>query len=445
MYQLLRFSSGLKLITAPVSGTEAVTVLILLPVGSRYENKNLNGVSHFIEHMMFKGTKKRPSNLAIAKELDAIGAEYNAFTGKDLTGYWVKLDKNYLEIGLEILADIFFNSLFDKDEFEREKGVILEEIKMYEDNPLFYIETLFEQTLYGEHPLGWPIAGEMKNIKKLSHAELLDFKNKYYQVNRTLITVAGNIKAGIIKKLVAKFFKSTANYKSNTSFTPKQARYGAGIQITNKKFGFQKFLKRKQENLNFKILTKDVQQVQLALGFPAYSYFHPKLEALILLSIILGGNMSSRLFTEVRVKRGLAYFIKADLSVYQDAGDFVIRAGLDKDKTEEAIKVILDELKKIRDKGVSSEELNRAKTFCEGKLSLELEDSASLASWYGKRLLLTGKILTPEQRLAKIKKVRVSDIQAVVREIIQSKSINLALIGPSLSRSSILSVLRGGL
>lgn len=427
-YHLLKFSNGFRLITAPVSGTEAVTILILLPVGSRYENKKINGVSHFIEHMMFKGTKKRPSNLAIAKELDALGAEYNAFTGKDLTGYWLKLDKDYLDIGLEILADIFFNSLFDKDEFERERGVILEEIKMYQDNPLLYIDDLFEQTLYGQHPLGWSIAGEIENIRKLGHQELLNFKNKYYQLSQTLISLAGNIKTEIIKKLVKKFFLKPKNYEFK--------------RIMNQ---FKKFPRIKQKRPKLNILTKDVQQIQLALGFPAYSYFHPKLETLTLLSIILGGNMSSRLFTEVRVKRGLAYFIKTDLGVYQDTGNFVIRAGVDKEKIEEAIKVILGELKKIRDKGVSFEELSRAKTFCEGKLSLELEDSASLASWYGKQLLLTGKILTPEEKMVKIKKVKISDIQKVAQEIIQLKSLNLALIGPAFNQSSILSVLKKGL
>lgn len=426
-YQLSKFSNGLRLITAPIAGTEAVTVLILLPVGSRYETPKLNGVSHFIEHMLFKGTKKRPTSLAIAKELDALGAEYNAFTGKDLTGYWVKLDKDYLEIGLEILADIFFNSLFDKNEFEREKGVILEEIKMYQDNPLLYIDDFFEQTLYGQHPLGWSIAGKMENIKKISHTEFLTFKNKFYQAGRALITVTGNIKTKIVRKLVNKFFGQIPEFKI-------------------KKMNFKKFLKKQQKNLKLRILTKDVQQVQLALGFPAYSYFHPKIEALDLLAIILGGNMSSRLFTEVRVKKGLAYFIRTDLGVYQDTGNFVIRAGVDKDKIEEAIKVILDELKKVRDKAISNEELNRTKTFCEGKLSLELENSASLASWYAKQLMLIGKILTPTEKLAKIKKVQIKDIQAVSNEIIKSRALNLALIGPdNINQSLLLSILKKGL
>ncbi|MGC9048772.1 MAG: M16 family metallopeptidase [Patescibacteria group bacterium] len=419
-----KLSNGLKLITAPVSGTEAVTILVLLPVGSRYETKRLNGVSHFIEHMIFKGTKKRPSNLLIAKELDAIGAEYNAFTGKDLTGYWIKLDKDYLEIGLEILADILFNSLFDKNEFERERSVILEEIKMYQDNPLFYIDDLFEQTLYHNHPLGWSISGSMESVKKISHQDLLKFKNEYYQVNRMLITIAGNVKTEKARRLIKKFFSQAS-------------------LLSQRKRVFKKYLIKKQEKYRLNILTKDIQQVQLALGFPAYSFFHPKIEALELLSIILGGNMSSRLFTEVRVKRGLAYFIKTDLNVYQDTGNFVIRAGVDQGKLKKAIWVILKELKKIRDQGLGKEELIRAKNFYEGKLSLNLEDSAEMATWYARQEMLMGRILSPQEKVVKIKKVSVKDIEAVSHEIIKPKALNLALIGPqNINRSSLLSIFR---
>lgn len=426
MYQKYQFSNGLKLITVPIQATETVTILVLFPVGSRYETKKINGVSHFVEHMMFKGTKNRPNNLAIAKELDAIGAEYNAFTGKNLTGYWTKLDKDYIETGLGILADMLLNSLFDKIEFGREKGVILEEIKMYEDNPLMYIEDLFEQTLYGEHPLGWSIAGKIANIKNLKHQELLNFKKQHYQANQVLIAVAGNIKPVSTKNLIDKFFVKTDWSKQKKSGPIK----------------FKKFLAKKQKKPILKTLTKDVQQIQFALGFPSYSYFHPQLETLFLLSIILGGNMSSRLFSEVREKRGLAYYVRADANPYQDTGNFVVRAGVDRDKINEAVGVVLDELKKVKDNGVKKEELIRAKTFFEGKLSLSLEDSAEVAIWYARRALLTSKTLTPEQMIAKIKKISQQDILTVARQIFKSSTLNLALIGPKINQSSLLSVCR---
>lgn len=414
------------MITAPIAGTEAVTILILLPVGSRYETKEINGASHFIEHMMFKGTERRPSNLAIAKELDALGADYNAFTGKDLTGYWIKLDKDNIETGVEILSDILFNSLFDRSELERERGVILEEIKMYEDNPLLYIDDLFEQTLYNNHPLGWSISGKMENIRKISYQEILDFKNKHYRPNQMLIAVAGNIEKRAIKKIIVKFFGQSSSAKKET-------------------WSAKKFLNSQQTGPIVNILTKDVQQIQLALGFPAYSYFHPKLDVLTLFSIILGGNMSSRLFTEVRVKRGLAYFVKTDLSIYKDTGNFVVRAGIDKEKIKEATAVILEELKKIRDQGAGADELARAKTFFEGKLSLELEDSASVASWYAKYEMMLGKIFTPAEKIAKIKKITNRDVQLVAKDIIRSSALNLAIIGPAIDRSSLLPVLERGL
>jgi predicted Zn-dependent peptidase len=411
-YFFENFSNGLKLINIPNFKTKTVAILALFPVGSRYENKNINGASHFIEHLMFKGTKKRPSNFLIAKELDSIGADYNAFTSKDLTGYWIKFDKKYLENGLEILSDILFNSLFEKKEFEKEKSVILEEIKMYEDNPSLYIEEFFEQVLYPNLPLGRPISGSKDSIKNLSYDVLLNFKEKFYQIHNLLISVAGNLKEKECKNLIKKYF-------------------GKIFSKNRKKYTFERVKRKKQEKMRVRFLIKDTQQIQLALGFPAYSLFHPKIEALKLFSIILGGYMSSRLFSEIRVKRGLAYFIKTSLNIYQDTGNFVVLAGIDEIKIKEVIKLILEELNKIKKNGVTEEELERAKNYYEGKLSLDLEDSAEIAAWYGKQKLLKNKILTPEEKIIKIKKVKAEEIQKVANDILKINNLNIALIGPS--------------
>ena len=425
MYFIDKSSHGPTLITVPVKNTQAVTILVFVKAGSRYEDKRINGVAHFIEHMMFKGTKKRPANLLIARELDALGAEYNAFTAKDVTAYWIKLDKRFLSLGLEIISDILFHSLFDPKEFAREKGVIIEEIKMYEDNPLIYIDNLFEQTLYGNCPLGWSISGEIKNIEHLTHRDLLNFKERHYLLSNMTVIIAGQVHRPKIKKMINQYFCQSIKVNHGLSF--------------------KKYISRQQKRPNLKILSKPSQQIQLALGFPAYSYTHRDLETLNLLSIILGGNMSSRLFTEIRVKRGLAYSIRTESTAYQDTGNFVVTAGVDAKNAIEAIQVILNELKKIKKEGVTAEELKRAKTFFEGKLSLNLEDSANLAAWYGRQQALIGKILTPANKIKQIQKINLMAVKRVANDIFQYQKLNLAIIGALKKSSRLLSLLNNGL
>ena len=425
MYSQIKLINGIRLLVMPIKSTKAITVLVLLPVGSRYETKALNGVSHFIEHMMFKGTKRRPSSLAVAKELDRIGAEYNAFTGQDTTGYWIKTISEKIEVGFDVLSDMLFNSLFDQHEFEQEKGVILEEIKMYQENPLLYIDDFFHQIFYGQHPLGRLITGPIETIKKLKRVNLLNYKEKFYQPDQMIIAVAGNInKAGAIR-LVKKYFSPYQNKR-----------------IKNKYVSFKKTKSLLGHRVG--ILFKEIEQTQIALGGFAYPYNHRDLEPLLLLLIILGGNMSSRLFTEVRVKRGLVYFIKADASIYQDIGNYVIRAGVDKDKALETLKVILNEIKKIKEKVVTNEELARAKDYFQGTMKLSLEDSANIAGWHAKQLLLTNQIISPQEKLRRVRKVNQQDIQRVVNYLFVKQGLKLALIGPFKNKKPFLRVLKKG-
>lgn len=425
MYHKEKLVNGLNLITVPIKNTRAVSILVLVPVGSRYETKKINGSTHFIEHMMFKGTKKRPNNFLLSRELDALGAEYNAFTSKDMTAYWIKLDKDYLDKGVEIISDMLFHSLFNEKEFERERGVIIEEIKMYEDNPMMYIDTLFEETVFGNSPLGWPISGRIDDIKNLALQQLLSFKSKFYFLENMLMVVSGDFRKDSLVKLLKGHFLPPAK--------------------KSLKKGFKKHSFLSQHAPKLEILNKKSQQVQLAIGFPAYSCHHKNINALTLLSIILGGNMSSRLFSEIRVKRGLAYAIRADLSVYQDTGLFSVQAGVDKNKLDEAIKVILEELVKVKRAGVSREELSRVKTFFAGKLSLDLEDSASMASWYGRQELLIGKTLTPEQKIKMINKINGNVINQVAKDVFRADKLCAAVIGESVDRPRLLSILKAGL
>jgi len=423
MYFQTKLSQGLRLITVPVKNAESVTIEVLLPVGSRYETKDLNGASHFIEHMMFKGTKRRPSALLVAKELDSLGARYNAFTSKDHTGYWIKAVDNKTEKAFDILSDMVFNSVFDKEEFEKEKKVILEEIKMYEENPLLHIEDMFEKVLFGSHPLGWLVSGDMPTVQKMSQQKLMAYKEKFYQPNQMIVVVAGNIKNQEAVKLVKKYFGAYQSKNNKTVFP-----------------SFKNEEKKSWPKAN--ILFKDTNQVQIALGGLGYSYHHRDLEAASVLSLILGGNMSSRLFTEIRVKRGLAYFVEMELGVYQDTGSFEIRAGVDKNRTEETLKVILEELNKIKKQGVSKEELTRAKDYIEGTMKLSFEESATLASWYGRQLLLVGKIIEPKEKLKKIKMVSQSDIQRIANQLFKNKNLSLAMIGPFKENRQFLRILQ---
>ena len=422
-YQKEILENGVKVIFSPLRETKAVTILVLVPVGSRYENEKNNGLSHFIEHMMFKGTKKRPSTLAISKELDGVGASYNAFTGKEYTGYYIKINAEKLELGIDILSDILFNSLFDKEELEREKGVILEEIKMYRDNPLMYIGDLFEQTIYKGNSLARTIAGSEEVVKKVSQKKIINFKNRFYQPRYFVVSLAGNFSLNKTKKLLTFYFGKKKNHFSGR----------------NK---YQKFRIRPRKSPCLNIRKQETEQIQIALGFPAYSYFNPKIYPLNLLSIILGGNMSSRLFIQLREKRGLVYYIKAGTDSYADIGALVIQAGVSKNNLTKAIKVILEELKKIKSKGVSSQELQRAKEFIKGKLTLALEDSFSVAEWQGKQELLLGKILTPEEKLKKFFQVKKEEIKKVAQEIIRPSRLNIALIGSITDKKNLLRVLR---
>jgi len=407
-YTLHQLSNGARLILVPSKSTKAVSVLTIFGVGSRYETKKINGASHFIEHLMFKGTEKRPTTLDISKELDQVGAEYNAATSKDWTAYYVKIDAKKTEIALDILSDILLNSKFEKSEIEREKGVIIEEINMYEDNPLMYIENILEESLYEGNSLGWQVSGPREVIKKISRQELLDYKNAFYRPKNMVICVAGNFPENI-KEKVENYF----TFEKKESEIPRF-----------EKFDFS------QTEPRVKIKNQKTEQVQLAFGFPGYSYRDDRTYALYLLAVILGGNMSSRLFINIREREGLCYFIRSYLNIYQDTGNLVVQAGLDYSRLEKAIELILEQLKKIKEQGVSEEELNDAKQFLRGKIILNLENSSELAEWYAKQAVLTDEILNPDEKFEKFDQVTVEDVIKIANESLRKKFINLALIGP---------------
>jgi predicted Zn-dependent peptidase len=408
-FLLHKYDNGLRLVVVPMKSTQTATVLVLVGTGSRYETKDINGISHFLEHMMFKGTAKRPNTLDIARELDSIGAEYNAFTHKEYTGYYAKASSEKLGLITDVVSDIFLNSKIDEEEMEKEKGVIAEEINMYLDDPPRHVGDLFEKLLYGDQPSGWNIAGEKEIIGKFTRKNFVDYFDSHYVAKDTIVAVAGNVdKEKVRDELIPGFFKD--------------ARIGDKLDRLP--------ISESQSKPEILLHHKKTDQTHFILGVRGYDMFSPKLEAAQVLSVILGGGMSSRLFISVRERQGLAYYISSSLDAYTDHGYFGTQAGVNNDKAEKAIETVLKEYKNARENSVPEEELKKAKEFIKGKLVIALEQSDDLAGFYANQWLLKNETLTPEEKLSKIMKVTAEDVQEAANEIFKLEKLNLALIGP---------------
>ncbi|HMB25895.1 MAG TPA: pitrilysin family protein [Patescibacteria group bacterium] len=414
MYKKTIFDNKTRVIEVPSKETKAVTLFFLFGVGSRYEDRSINGISHFIEHLMFKGTEKRPTTLDIAKELDSLGAEFNAMTSKDYTGYYIKIHHEKLKQAVDILSDMILNSKFDSVEIKREKNVIVEEINMYQDNPLMHVEEILEAQVFKGHKLGQSIAGPASTVKKITDKQILDYKNDFYRPDNLAVVAAGKIDKDfqkIIKTaLIDKMVLPKCELKKFKKFTSKQSE--------------------PRISLNY----KKTKQVQLAFGFPAFGYDDSRTYALHLLSIILGGNMSSRLFTSVRERQGLCYFIRCQPSFYKDTGNLYIQAGLDPSRLDSAISIILKELKKIKTKSLTARELRHAKDFLQGKITIGLEDSSHVAEYYAKQEIVAENVMTPEEKQKKYEDVDLKQIRQVAEEVLQKNKLNMALIGPFKSK-----------
>jgi len=409
MFKKITLKNGLRIIIVPQKGTQAVTSLVLVGTGSKYENKKTSGISHLLEHLLFKGTKKRPNQISISEPLDRVGGIYNAFTGEDYTGYYAKVDSRHLDLALDVISDIYLNSKLDFNEIKKEKRVVIEEINMYQDHPSSYVQILWTKLLYGDQPAGWHIAGTKESVLGISRKNLLDYMNTQYTADNTIVCIAGNVSVDIAVKKVNKYF-SKARENKNIKKTP---------------------VIEKQFSPNVLIENRNTDQTHFCLGVRTYNIFHPDKYVLELLSLILGGMMSSRLFVEVREKLGLAYYIKTENSSDPDAGFLVCQAGVDNARVSLAVKAVLKEYEKLKKKKISLKELNKAKDHFKGKMALLFEASDAQASFYGTQDLLEKKILTPSQIYGKIDKVKVNDIQRVAKDIFKPENLNLALIGPS--------------
>lgn len=388
-----------------------MTIDVLCRVGSRYESKEINGVSHFIEHMMFKGSEKWPTAQHISRELDRYGAYYNAFTSKDRTSYFIKIDAKHLEQATELLYDMVFRPRYESKELERERGVIIEEINMYEDNPRMRIDTLLEKAMFPKSSLGWDVAGPREVIRKVTRKQMLEYRDAYYIPERTVVVVAGAYPKDINAILERTFGKvSKTKKRADRPYEVLKAGDVAGGVIEYEE--------------------KRTEQTQLGIGFTGVTLTDPREPAAKLLGVILGGYMSSRLFTEVREKKGLCYSIYSSHDAYGDVGMFSVYAGLDKSRLSFAIKTILNEFDRIKKSGPTDEELLRAKDHLRGTLALGFEDSAYQAGWYGGDWIGELPLQSPEERVEEFNAVKRSDVRSVACDIFKPERMNIALIGP---------------
>jgi len=401
-----KLPSGLQYIEAPLKDTEAVTILVLVKVGSRFEKASQNGISHFLEHLFFKGTKKRPSTLLIAKELDSMGAKYNAFTGEEVTGFYVQTASQNFAKAWEILSDMINNPLFDDKEIERERGVILEEMNMYYDTPQMYVQELAKKAVYGDTPLGRDIIGSKKTVGSITREQIIDYRRNNYQRANMTVAICGQ-KDSDWRKVVDGF--SRGNIANSSDFVPADSSI-AGPTVSPH--------------------LKKTDQTHLVINYKTFPVTDPRWPTLEVLCNIFGGQMSSRLFIEVRERRGLAYYISAQPHNFFDTGLLSVSAGVRTSNVDEAVEAIVGEARDLSQKPVADEELKRAKDNLIGHMALALEGSFMTAEFLADQLFYEGKIRQPEDIIKRYKSVTAQDIMKLAREIFEPNNTILTLIGP---------------
>ncbi len=408
VYQRHTLSNGLRVLTAPLPHAQSVACYIMLAAGSRYEDAGNRGIAHFAEHMFFKGTEKRPTARDLSMEVDKIGGEFNAFTSKEYTGYYIRCAGEQRDVALDVLVDMLRNSKFDAEELEREKGVILEEMNMYIDTPRDYISSVYEELVFGSNPLGWETLGTRETIKGATRETFLDYLGHWYTPQRMVVGVSGMIGDDLLPTLEGLL----GDLSGNGSGAPAPAQ-----------------VERSSEP-KVRIHRKDSDQANVALGFPSYPLGHPDRYALQLLGTVLGTGMSSRLFLEVREQRGLAYYVYALNAAFTDAGSLFSQAGVDLKRSEEAVEVIATEFRKLAEEAVPAEELEKARALAKGRFVLQTESPNGLITFGLRREVLEGKAAEPTEVLAGLDAVTADDVLRVAQDVIGGQGMRLAVIGP---------------
>jgi predicted Zn-dependent peptidase len=399
-------SNGIRLLTAPMPQAQSTSCVLMYAVGSRYETQETSGVAHFAEHMFFKGTERRPTARLIAGEIDGIGGEFNAFTGKEYTGYYVRCAAEHRDVAFDVLVDMLRHSRFEDEEIEREKGVIVEEMRMRVDTPRDHIGSVYENLLYGDQPLGWEILGREESVRAASRDTFLSYLDRWYRPERMVIGVGGRLGDGL-DELLERLLGDVEPRETGDPLPVEIPENGSPVAL----------------------YTKESDQAHVIIGARSYPLGHPDRYALQLLSVVLGGGMSSRLFTEVRERRGLAYYVYAAAQAYTDAGTMAASAGVDLSRIDEAISTIVGELRQIAAEPVPADELAKAQAFAKGRFALQLESPHGTVMFGLRREVLEGEAEEPEAVVAGIDAVTVDDMQRVAQDVLGGR-LYLALAGP---------------
>lgn len=419
MYQKSTLTNGLRVLTSTMPQTPSVSISFFIGTGSRYENDAQAGISHFIEHLCFRGTANRPTARDIATAIEGVGGILNGGTDKELTVYWCKVARPYLETALDVLVDMLINARFDPEDIEKERQVIIEEINMSNDSPSQRVGMLIDELLWPGHPLGRDIAGSRDSVSEITREVMLDYLADYYQPGNTVVAAAGDIQHEEMVSLVDRALGKWTGRQSQTGY------------LTYEEKGFPRL----------RIESRELEQVHLCLALPGLPLPHPQRFAADLLNVILGDGMSSRLFTNIRDKLGLAYSISSYVDHFFDTGSLIIAAGVDTRKLPVAIKAIVEELGQL--KGIIPEaELNKAKEFSKGRLLLRMEDSRSVAGWIGGQELLTGRILTVDEVTAIIDRITAEELQQLACELLTGEKLRLAIVGPVSADASLEELLK---
>ncbi|MCK9345288.1 MAG: insulinase family protein [Candidatus Pacebacteria bacterium] len=412
--------NGLRMLAVPMADNPTTTVLVLVETGSKYESKAKNGISHFLEHMCFKGTTNRPNTSDLSKELDGLGCEFNAFTGQEFTGYYAKGKAADFPKLLDIISDLYLNPLLKEDEIEKEKGVIVDEINMYDDMPMQKVHEVWMDLLYGDQPAGWKISGERDVVRSMSRKDIAQYRKAHYVANATTVIVTGNIDAATAFKEVAKKFKG----------------------ISQNKKGSKKKTRDTQSKPVVAIKHKETDQTHFILGVRTFPVYDKRNSIISVLGGILGSGMSSRLFRKLRDEMGVGYYVNAGNRASTDSGYFAVSAGVANDRLGEVLRAVIAELNHLKKDLVSDEELSKVKEHIVGMMYLGLESSDDLAEYYGMQEVLHREIRTPKEREELIRAVTAEDIRVMAKKIFVDKNLNLALIGPTKNEKALEAILK---
>lgn len=407
MYTQKTLENGLKIISAPMLGTKTCTLLVLVKAGSRYEEEHERGTAHFLEHIFFKGGGKFKNAKEVSEAIDSVGGDFNAFTGKEYVGYYVKVASEQKTIAFEILSDMLLHATFDPEEIDKERGVILEEMNMYEDMPRYKVGWDFEELILGNHPIAFDTIGTKALINSITQADFQKYKKELYTADNTVIVASGDILSEEVETLIENYFVFGNEKKQRTSLP----------------FEWQK-------TNQFFLRAKNTEQTNLVIGYPGLGHFDSRKSVQSILSIILGGGMSSRMFLNVREEKGLCYSIYTSTDKYSDCGIISTTAGVNIAKTPEAISAIVEQYNIITQTPPSEQELQKAKNFLKGKMTLRMEDSEEVANFIGIQAVLKMEMKNVEDVFASIDAVTAEDVFTLAKELFTPEKLHMSVIGP---------------